>query len=78
MVDVFRPAKDVPPIVKQALQLRKKHGKQIAFWMQLAIANEKASATAQRAGLTLIMDKCLMQEHKKLSKSHSLSDTAKQ
>ena len=78
IVDVFRPAKDVPPIVKQAIQLRKKHGKPIAFWMQLGIVNEKASATAQKAGLTVIMDKCLIQEHKKLSKSHSLSDTAKQ
>ena len=68
MVDVSRPAKDVPPIVKQAIQLRKKHGKPIAFWMQLGIVNEKASATAQKAGLTVIMDKCLMKEHKKLSK----------
>ena len=43
MVDVSRPAKDVPPIVKQAIQLRKKHGKPIAFWMQFGIVNEKAS-----------------------------------
>ena len=68
IIDVFRPAKDVPPIVKQAIQLRKKHGKPIAFWMQIGIVNEKASATARKAGLTVIMDKCLMQEHKKLFK----------
>ena len=71
MVDVFRPAKDVPPIVKQAIQLRKKYGKPLAFWMQLGIANEKASVTARKAGLTIIMDKCLMQEHKKLFKKRS-------
>ena len=68
IVDVFRQAKDVPPIVKQAIQLRKKYGKPLAFWMQLGIVNEKASATARKAGLTVIMDKCLMKEHKKLSK----------
>jgi predicted CoA-binding protein len=71
MVDVFRPAKDVPPIVKQAIQLKKKHGKPLAFWMQLGIINEKASATARKAGLTVIMDKCLMQEHKRLFKRRS-------
>jgi predicted CoA-binding protein len=68
IIDVFRPAKDVPPIVKQAIQLRKKYGKPLAFWMQIGIVNEKASATARKAGLTVIMDKCLMQEHKKLFK----------
>jgi predicted CoA-binding protein len=71
IIDVFRPAKDVPPIVKQAIQLRKKYGKPLAFWMQLGIVNEKASVTARKAGLTIIMDKCLMQEHKKLFKKRS-------
>jgi len=77
IVAVFRQAKDVPPIVKQAIQLRKKYGKPYVFWMQLGIVNEKASATAQKAGLTVIMDKCLMQEHKRLFKKRFLSDTAK-
>jgi predicted CoA-binding protein len=71
VVDVFRPAKDMPPIVKQAIQLRKKYGKPRAFWMQLGIVNEKASATARKAGLTVIMNKCLMQEHKLLFKRRS-------
>jgi predicted CoA-binding protein len=78
IVAVFRQAKDVPPIVKQAIQLRKKYGKPYVFWMQLGIVNEKASATARKAGLTVIMDKCLMQEHKRLFKKRFLSDTAKQ
>jgi predicted CoA-binding protein len=39
--------------------------------MQLGIVNEKASVTARKAGLTIIMDKCLMQEHKKLFKKRS-------
>jgi predicted CoA-binding protein len=71
MVDVFRQAKDVPPIVKQAIQLRNKYGKPLAVWMQLGVVNEKASATARKAGLTVIMDKCLMQEHKRLFKKSS-------
>jgi uncharacterized protein len=77
IVAVFRQAKDVPPVVKQAIQLRKKYGKPYVFWMQLGIVNEKASATAQKAGLIVIMDKCLMQEHKRLFKKRFLSDTAK-
>jgi predicted CoA-binding protein len=77
-VNIFRQAKDVPPIVRQAIQLKKKNGKPCVFWMQLGIVNEKASATARKAGLTVIMDKCLMQEHKRLFKKRFLSDTAKQ
>jgi predicted CoA-binding protein len=71
IVDVFRQAKDVPPIVRQAIQLKKNYGKPRVFWMQLGIVNEKASATARKAGLTVIIDKCLMQEHKRLFKSRS-------
>jgi len=71
IVDVFRHAKDVPPIAKQAIQLNKKYGKPCVFWMQLGIINEKATATARKAGLTVITDKCLMQEHKRLFKRRS-------
>jgi predicted CoA-binding protein len=71
IIDVFRQAKDVPPIVKQAIHMRKKYGKPRVFWMQLGIINEKASATARKAGLTVIMNKCLMQEHKRLLKGRS-------
>jgi len=66
VVDVFRPAKDVPAIVEQAIKLKKAHGKPDVVWMQLGIVNEQAAETAKKAGLTVIMDKCMMVEHKRL------------
>jgi predicted CoA-binding protein len=66
VVDVFRPAKDVPPIVEQAIKLKEMHGKPYVVWMQLGIVNEQAAETAKKAGLTMVMNKCMMQEHKRL------------
>jgi predicted CoA-binding protein len=34
--------------------------------MQLEIVNEQAAETAKKAGLTVVMDKCMMMEHKRL------------
>jgi len=68
IVDVFRKAEDVPPVVEQAVKLKKKYGKPCVFWMQLGIVNEQAAETAKKAGITVIMDKCLMLEHKRLFK----------
>jgi predicted CoA-binding protein len=66
VVDVFRPSKDVPPIVEQAVKLKEMHGTPFVVWMQLRIVNEKAAETAEKAGLTVVMDRCMMQEHKRL------------
>ena len=68
LVDIFRRPEDVPPIVEQAVKLREKHGKPCVIWMQLGIINKKAAAAARKAGLTVVMDKCIMQEHKRLFK----------
>jgi hypothetical protein len=65
VVDVFRPAKDVPPIVDQAVKLKEMYGKPIVVWMQLGIVNEQAAETAKRAGLTVVMNKCMMVEHER-------------
>jgi uncharacterized protein len=68
IIDVFRKAEDVPPVVEQAIKLKKKPGKPRIFWMQLGIVNKQAAETAKKAGMTVIMDKCLMLEHKRLFK----------
>jgi predicted CoA-binding protein len=65
VVDVFRPSKDVPPIVEQAVKLKEMYGKPHVVWMQLGIVNEQAAETAKKAGLTVVMDKCMMVEHKR-------------
>jgi len=68
LVDVFRKSQDVPPVVEQAVKLKEKYGKPCVFWMQLGIVNEQAAEAARKAGMTVIMDKCLMREHKRLFK----------
>ena len=66
IVDVFRPSKDVPPIVEQAIKLKAAYGKPNVVWMQLDIVNEHAAEAARKAGLTVVRDKCMMIEHKRL------------
>ena len=63
IVDIFRPANDVYPIVKEAIKLKQKVGKPYVVWMQLGIVNEEAEELARKAGLTVVMDKCIMVEH---------------
>jgi predicted CoA-binding protein len=65
IVNIFRSSKDVPPIVEQAIKLKAACGKPDVVWMQLGIVNEKAAETAKKAGLIVMMDKCMMIEHKR-------------
>jgi len=53
MVDLFRNAADVGPPVEEAVRLGAK-----TIWMQLEIVNEPVAATARKAGLTVVMDRC--------------------
>jgi predicted CoA-binding protein len=68
IVDVFRRPDDVPSVVEQAVKLKEMHGSPCVVWMQLGIVNNEAAAAARKAGLTVVMDKCIMQEHKRLFK----------
>lgn len=58
LVDVFRPAAEVPAIVEQAIAIGAK-----AVWMQLKIVNFEAAQKARSAGLSVVMDKCTKMEH---------------
>ena len=66
IVDIFRPSQDVPLIVDEAVQLRNRYGKPQVIWMQLGIVNEEAAKKARSAGLAVIMDRCMAQEHRRL------------
>ncbi|MEE9586104.1 MAG: CoA-binding protein [Nitrososphaerales archaeon] len=66
VVDIFRPSEDVPPIVDQAVSLKKHFGKPDTVWMQLGIVNEDAARRARDAGIEVVMDRCMMIEHRRL------------
>jgi predicted CoA-binding protein len=61
VVQIFRRAEDVPPIVADALALGAK-----VVWMQLGIVNAEAAARAEAAGLTVVMDACMGETHELL------------
>ena len=60
IVDIFRRPEEVPPAVDAAIRAGAK-----VVWMQLGIINEAAAEKAQAAGLTVVMDACMLIEHKK-------------
>jgi predicted CoA-binding protein len=66
VVDIFRRAEDVSPIVEQAIELNNSYRHPIAVWMQLGIMNEDAARKATAAGLDVIMDHCMKIEHGRL------------
>ncbi|MGH7098086.1 MAG: O-acetylhomoserine aminocarboxypropyltransferase [Stellaceae bacterium] len=53
MVDVFRPAKEAPGIVADAIAIGAK-----IVWMQLGIRNDEAAVAAEKAGIEVIMNRC--------------------
>ena len=60
IVNIFRRAEDVPPVVDAAIRVGA-----TVVWMQLGIANEAAAEKARSAGIVVVMDACLLIEHKK-------------
>ena len=66
IVDIFRPSAEVLPIIEQVVHLKKLIGVPYVVWMQLGIVNTQAAETAKKAGLTVVMDKCMMQQHRRL------------
>ena len=61
VVQIFRRAEDVPPIVEDAIGIGAK-----VVWMQPGIVNEAAAACAESAGLTVVMDTCMGATHQNL------------
>ncbi|HKF06285.1 MAG TPA: CoA-binding protein [Candidatus Sulfotelmatobacter sp.] len=70
IVDVFRRSEFVEEVVDQAIQL-----KVPAIWMQEDVINENAAAKARQAGIFVVMDRCILKEHRARFRSTSMSYT---
>jgi len=64
MVDIFRASEAAPGIVAEALAMRVPPK---VIWMQLGVRNDDAAAAAERAGLTVIMNRCPKIEYGRFS-----------
>jgi len=64
IVDIFRRPEEVPPVVDAAIRVGAK-----VIWMQQGIANEPAAEKARAAGITVVMDACILIEHKRRSQN---------
>ena len=60
MVDIFRAPQYAVPIVEEALTLKPRPQ---VIWMQLGVIHEEAAARARKAGLEVVMDRCMKIEH---------------
>ena len=61
IVDVFRRSEEVLPTVEEAV----KRGAKIV-WMQEGVVHQDAAAKAEKAGLKVVMDRCIKKEHQRL------------
>jgi predicted CoA-binding protein len=60
-VDVFRSSDRVPEVVDEILEL----GGVEVLWLQLGISHPEAESRAEKAGIKVISDRCLIIEHRK-------------
>jgi predicted CoA-binding protein len=61
IVDCFRRSEDIGPIADEAIAIGAR-----VLWMQLGVINHEAAEKARRAGLDVVMDRCVKIEHARL------------
>jgi uncharacterized protein len=62
VVDIFRRSEFVPEIVEAAIRKGAK-----VIWMQEGVIHEEAARRAREAGLTVVMDRCILKDHRRLA-----------
>lgn len=61
IVNIFRRPEEVPEVVDAAIRLGAP-----AIWMQEGVIHEEAAAKARAAGIFVVMDRCLLKDHRRL------------
>jgi len=61
IVDIFRPSNDVLPFVKDAIKKKPK-----VIWLQEGIHNSEAENLARKEGITVVFNRCMLAEHRRL------------
>ncbi|MCL4346252.1 MAG: CoA-binding protein [Candidatus Thermoplasmatota archaeon] len=61
VVDIFRKSEAVPEIVKDSISAKPK-----TVWMQIGVKSDEGRRMAEENGIKVIMDRCMMEEHRKL------------
>jgi predicted CoA-binding protein len=61
IVDVFRRPDAVPDVVDEVLELNLP-----MLWLQETVVHEAAAEKARKAGVFVVMDKCILKEHRRL------------
>jgi predicted CoA-binding protein len=64
IVDIFRRAEFVPEIVEAAIRIGAR-----AVWMQEGVVHEGAAERARGAGLSVVMDRCILKDHARIQRS---------
>jgi uncharacterized protein len=67
IVDVFRNPEQILPHAQEAMRMQPK-----VFWMQLGIENQQAAMLLVKAGIDVVMNKCIKIEHDRLCKKNIL------
>lgn len=70
IVDIFRRADLVDPIVADAIAVGAR-----AVWMQDGVVNQAAAAAARAAGLLVVMDRCMLRDHRALNATANAQET---
>ena len=61
LVDVFRQPEAVPGVVEEAVSMGVPY-----LWLQEGVIHEEAAERARGAGIRVVMDRCILKEHRRL------------
>lgn len=61
IVDIFRPSEQVLPFVVESIKKKPK-----VIWLQEGIHNTEAEELARNAGIKVVFNRCMLEEHQRL------------